>query len=77
MNTNIFNVIMDLHRKGYTEDFKVSEGRIFWLQEKIYLNPGDYTVAESYIIKDSKGKKVNILGLRGSSIFANGILMGQ
>jgi hypothetical protein len=35
-------VIIDLHERGYCEDFKLAGNDIFWLQEKQIVRAGDF-----------------------------------
>jgi hypothetical protein len=70
--------IIDLHEKGFTDDFQLIGNDLLWVQEKIYLRSEDFLVLEGYKFV-SRGKSVTssdiILGIHSLGHNAKGILI--
>jgi hypothetical protein len=40
--------IVDLHERGYCQDFALSGNDLLWLQEKVLVLSGDFAIVEHY-----------------------------
>ena len=70
-------VIIDLHERGFTEDFQIAGGLILWIQRKLFLKPKDFSLVEAHSFIGSDGNEQLVLGMNLLSHFANGILIWQ
>jgi len=70
-------VIIDLHERGFTEDFQVAEGLILWIQRKLFLKPNDFSLVEAHSFIGNDGNGQLVMGVNLLSHFANGILIWQ
>ncbi|HZG25957.1 MAG TPA: hypothetical protein VEZ17_15320 [Chitinophagaceae bacterium] len=53
-------LIIDLHEKGYTEDFKMKNGSFFWIQEQLSVPQREFYIAETYqIVKGGKKRELH------------------
>ena len=68
-------VIIDLHERGFTEDFKVVGDRILWVQRKLFFKPNDFKLVEAHSFVGNDGSEQLILGARFLPHFTNGILI--
>ena len=68
-------VIIDLHERGFTEDFNVVGDRILWVQRKFFLKPKDCRLVEAHSFIGSDGSEQLILGASFFSHFVDGILI--
>jgi hypothetical protein len=50
---NKTDVIIDLHRQGFTDDFKLVGNDLLWIQENIFIRVGEFAIAEYYKIEES------------------------
>ncbi len=41
-------VIEDLHEKGYTNDFQLVGNDLLWVQKKIFIRAGDFSILECH-----------------------------
>jgi len=44
------DAVSDLHQKGYTNDFQLFGNDLFWVQEKIFIRVGEFSIAECHKI---------------------------
>ena len=75
--TNSFEAIVDLHERGFTEDFRHLGKNILWLQQKILLQPKDYLILESHYVNDQEGKCRIISAVVTNTIYLKGILISS
>jgi hypothetical protein len=40
--------IIDLRKRGFTEDFELSGDDLLWIQKKIFIRPDDFQITEVY-----------------------------
>jgi hypothetical protein len=78
---NSFNkqeAVIDLHEKGFTDDFQLIGNDLLWVQGKTFLRREDFSVLESYAFVQ-KNKTVSssnfILGIQSLQHNAKGILI--
>ena len=50
---NKTDVIIDLHRQGFTDDFKLVGNDLLWIQENVFIRVGEFAIAEYYKIEES------------------------
>jgi len=51
--SNRADVITDLHRQGFTDDFHLIGNDLQWVQENIIIRMGEFTIAEYYKVEGS------------------------
>jgi len=49
--SNSAAVIIDLHKKGFTNDFQLFGNDLFWVQEGIFLRAGEFVIVEYHKIE--------------------------
>lgn len=69
--------IIDLHERGFSEDFKVVGDRILWIQRKLFFRQKDLSLLAAYHFIERDGSKLLILGASLLPHFAAGIIMWQ
>lgn len=69
--------IIDLHERGFTEDFQLSGNDLLWIQRKTFVRQKDFSIVECHSISDSPGKETFILGVITNGLLASGILMNH
>jgi hypothetical protein len=69
--------IIDLHEKGFSEDFKVVGDRILWIQRKLFFRQKDLSLLAAYHFIERDGTNLLILGVSLLPHFAAGIIMWQ
>jgi len=70
-------VVIDLHERGFTEDFQLIGTNLLWVQRKIFLRQKDFSILEYHSFIDSFGKETFIFGIIANGLFANGILINH
>jgi len=73
----ISEAVIDLHERGFTEDFQLFGMHLFWIQRKIFLKQKDFSIAECYIFIDSLVEETIIYGVIVNCSFAGGILINH
>jgi hypothetical protein len=69
--------VIDLHERGFTEDFQLLGNSILWIQGQIFIRQKDFSIAECHSFIDSLGKETIIFGITANGFFANGILINH
>jgi hypothetical protein len=80
MNTNFKKqeAVIDLHEKGFTDDFQFVGKDLLWVQGKTYVQSGEFSVLESHrFVTKNKGiiQSGLILGIQSLHHNAKGILI--
>ena len=44
------DAVSDLHKKGYTNDFQLFGNDLLWIQEKIIIRAGEFSIVECHKI---------------------------
>ena len=73
--SNSLEAIIDLHEKGFTEDFQHLGKNILWLQQNLLLQPNDYLILESHYVNDQAGKCRKISAVVTNTIYVKGIII--
>lgn len=48
-----YEAIIDLHERGYSEDFHLTGNSLLWLQGKIKMGTGDFYITEYHLFVDA------------------------
>jgi hypothetical protein len=69
-------VVIDLHERGFNQDFELAKHGIRWVQYKMFIPYGDCTVIEYYRIvsEGMVGTEIIVLGILLASLSIKGIL---
>jgi hypothetical protein len=67
-------VIIELHEKGYTEDFEAKEGWFFWVQQQMLVPLKEFNIVETYRFYTA-GKPHQLCGVVLRETDVKGILM--
>jgi hypothetical protein len=51
---NTTEAITDLHRQGFTNDFQLFGNDLLWVQGKIFIRAGEFSILEYFKITDVK-----------------------
>ena len=70
-------VVIDLHERGFSQDFEFAEGGIRWVQQNAVLQIPDCSVVEFYSMPSGSGTETDvvILGIVSFSQLIKGILI--
>ncbi|CAN5366122.1 hypothetical protein BH11BAC3_BH11BAC3_35440 [soil metagenome] len=74
---NKSEAVIDLHERGFTEDFQLIGTNLLWIQRKIFLREKDFSIVEYHSFIDSFGKETIIFGVFAKGYFASGILINH
>jgi hypothetical protein len=69
--------VIDLHERGFNQDFELTEHGVRWVQQKIFIPCSDCSVIEYHRIQPggTSGTEVIILGILSASQSIKGILI--
>ncbi|MDN3656095.1 hypothetical protein QWZ08_10690 [Ferruginibacter paludis] len=70
-------VIDDLHQRGFTDDFEVKEDALLWVQNRIVLDPDQFSIIECHRFLDAGGNRLIISGVISVCYEAKGILINR
>jgi hypothetical protein len=56
-----YEAIIDLHERGYCEDFQLVGNDLVWLQGKKLIRAGDFSISEYHIFFDSKPLRTSLI----------------
>jgi hypothetical protein len=69
--------VIDLHERGFTEDFQLFGNNLLWIQQKIFLRQKDFSIVECHRFLDAVGKETIIFGVISNSSLVSGILINH
>lgn len=69
--------VIDLHERGFTEDFQLIGTNLLWIQRKIFLRKKDFSIVECHSFIDSCGKETILFGVIANDFFASGVLINH
>lgn len=74
-----YEAIIDMHERGYSEDFHLVGNRLLWLQGKEMVETGDFSIEEYHLFYDSSliNTTLIILGVVDLYHGIKGILMNH
>ena len=74
-----FEAIIDLHERGYCQDFQLYGNDLLWLQRKIFVCAGEFSIPEYYRFINQYKKKSEMIVLGVIAIYYNvkGILINH
>ncbi len=73
--STIAAVIIDLHEKGFTEDFELLGKDILWIQQKHSFQSDELFICECYSFCANRRKRILIYGMVNNVYSAKGILL--
>jgi hypothetical protein len=75
--TDSAELIIDLHQKGFTQDFQLKGNDLYWLNENRQVNIGEFIVVEFHKIIDDNGQysRSIVLGIVALHHDIKGILL--
>ena len=77
--TNSVDAIIDLHNKGFVNDFQLYGNDLLWSQEGIFIRAGEFTILEYHRIKSARpvvGEEV-VFGIIATNHNIKGILLNH
>lgn len=74
---NKWEAVIDLHLRGFTEDFELFGNDLFWAQEKIFLRPQDFLFSECHRIIDVTGDELVVFAVSSPYFGVRGILLNH
>lgn len=74
---NIYEVISDLHERGFTDDFESMISNIMWVQERQILKKEDFLVTECYRFLNIQGNEILICAIVSVNFQVKGILVNH
>jgi hypothetical protein len=74
---HVATAVIDLHEKGYVEDFVVSGKYLFWVQEKVYIKATEFSIVKCLRFNnpDKKNKVLLIMGVIATTENVKGIVI--
>ena len=71
------DVIYDLHKKGYSDDFQLSGNDLVWVQGNVSIRAGEFAILEYHKISGSKYDKDELIVFGIIALYPNikGILI--
>ena len=73
------DAIADLHNKGFINDFQIYGNELLWVQEGVFLRPGEFAILEHHkIIKDKNSRDEDVVfGIIATYHNVKGILLNH
>jgi hypothetical protein len=73
------DAIIDLHERGYCQDFVLFGNDLLWIQEKIFIRSKDFSILEchQFAHPDGNNEDLIILGVLATDNNVRGILMNH
>ena len=71
--------IIDLHEKGYSQDFQLFGNELLWLQEKIFISSGEFSILEYHRFSSQSCNKSEMIVFGVIALYYNvkGILINH
>jgi hypothetical protein len=71
--------IFDMHQKGYINDFQLIGNDLLWVQEKIFIRSGDFSILECHRLYYEPNGEAHIIvfGIIAHGYDAKGILLNH
>ena len=73
------DAIIDLHERGYCQDFVLFGNNLLWVQEKIFISSNDFSILECHQFghPGEQHEDLDILGVMATGDNVKGILMNH
>ena len=77
--SNLHNAIIDLHHRGYDEDFVLFGSDLLWIQEKRFIRQDNFAITECHRFAhpDGKNEDLVVFGILVLCQNIKGILMNH
>ena len=72
---NAFDIIDDMHQRGFTEDFELKKNKLLWVQKRVYLKSNEFLITECHRFLNTRGNELVISGIMSVSCMSKGILV--
>jgi hypothetical protein len=59
--SNLHNVIIDLHKRGYDEDFVLFGEDLLWIQEKCFIGEDNFSIIECHRFAHPYGRNEDLV----------------
>jgi hypothetical protein len=68
-----------LHKNGYTQDFQLLRDGLLWVQEKVFINAGEFAILECLKISPPERvtAELNVFGIFATYFNIKGILLSH
>lgn len=72
-----YDAIYGLHKSGYTHDFQIAGNDLLWVQEKIFLDAGNFVIDQYHKFSDDEieGRGIIVFGVVAAFDAVKGILI--
>jgi hypothetical protein len=73
------DIISDLHRKGFTNDFQLFGNDLLWVQGKFFIRAGEFSILEYFKVNDAKNSmnELVVFGIIAPGHNIKGILLNH
>ena len=73
------DAIYALHKKGYSNDFHLFGNDLLWIQKKIFIRPGNYSITECHRFRhpQHEGKEIIVFAIEVAAHNAKGIMLND
>lgn len=73
------DAIYGLHKKGYSNDFHLFGNDLLWIQKKIFIRAGNFSITEYHRFKnpEQEGKEIIVFGIVDTLHHAKGIMLND
>jgi hypothetical protein len=73
------DAIYGLHKKGYSNDFHLFGNDLLWIQKKIFIRAGNFSIEECHRFRhpEQEGKEVIVFGIVATKYNAKGIMLND
>ncbi len=69
------DVVVEMHERGYTDDFELNRDGIYWVQNKLFLNPDEFLIAECHNFLGPHADGLIIFGIVSPRFLVKGLLI--
>lgn len=74
---NLYEVIVDMHERGYSDDFELSGKGIYWVQQRLELNRDEFLIIECHSFLGKCGDGLIIFGIASPTFLVKGVILNR
>lgn len=70
-------VVVEMHGRGYTDDFELNADGIYWVQHKLVLKPEEFLIIECHSFLGPQRDGLMIFGIVSPRFLVKGLLINH
>lgn len=74
---SLSEMVVDMHERGYTDDFELNGDDIYWVQKKLVLNSDEFLIIECHSFLGKRGDGLIIFGIVSPRFLVKGLMLNH